>query len=275
MKLFDFDGMFEKKLAEYMAQHPGKYTEEEWEDRIPALYKKFGDTYLKGIGTTPKGYYAAMDDEQLAAALSAHLKEGVPVSDFLRREIERRGCTDALLALLAEGDERVLPAAVELAGEDPRAIGLYFRLLEEDAACSQLIVERLLGAADAAKEGAISLYERGIRREEMLDVLSRVKARDDRVFGILMKEFRTATDELPVRAGYLAAYGDERALPALLEYIDREDINFLEFRELKYAIEALGGEYTRTRDFSEDPYFLEIAEKSQSMTFPDEEGDRS
>mgnify|MGYP006990340406 CR=1 FL=1 len=45
----------------------------------------------------------------------------------------------------------------------------------------------------------------------------------------------------------LLIFGDERALPVLIETIDRDDINFLEFQELKYAIEKLGGEYTRPR----------------------------
>ena len=66
-----------------------------------------------------------------------------------------------------------------------------------------------------------------------------------------------------MNASYLAAYGDERALPVLLERIDGEDINYLEFRELKYAIEALGGEYTRERDFSEDEYYRELLAQSE------------
>ena len=66
-----------------------------------------------------------------------------------------------------------------------------------------------------------------------------------------------------MHASYLAADGDERALPVLIETIDRDEINYLEYQELKYAIEALGGSYTRPRDFSDDPYFLEIAEQSQ------------
>ena len=49
----------------------------------------------------------------------------------------------------------------------------------------------------------------------------------------------------------------------LLERIEGEDINFLEFRELKYAIEALGGEYTEERDFSNDPYYQEFLSEQQ------------
>ena len=58
-----------------------------------------------------------------------------------------------------------------------------------------------------------------------------------------------------MHASYLAAYGDVRALPYLLDRIDGEEINFVEYQELKFAIEALGGEYTKERDFSDDPYF--------------------
>ena len=58
-----------------------------------------------------------------------------------------------------------------------------------------------------------------------------------------------------MHASYLAAYGDERALPYLLDKIDEEGITFVEYQELKFAIEALGGEYSKERDFSNDPYF--------------------
>ena len=61
-----------------------------------------------------------------------------------------------------------------------------------------------------------------------------------------------------MHASYLAAYGDARALPVLMEVIDRDDIDYVEFQELKFAVEALGGEYTKERDFSDDPYYKEI-----------------
>ena len=52
--------------------------------------------------------------------------------------------------------------------------------------------------------------------------------------------------------------GDERALPSLLAAIEREDIGFVLFQELKFAIEALGGEYEKERDFSNDPAYKKI-----------------
>ena len=53
MKLYDFDGMFDKKLSDYIAKNPNRYREEEWEDIIPQMYKKFGDTFIKSVGDTP------------------------------------------------------------------------------------------------------------------------------------------------------------------------------------------------------------------------------
>ena len=65
MKLIDFDGLFDEKLAQYMAQNKNKHTEREWENVIPKLYKKFGDTRIAKIGCTPKEYYARMSDVDL------------------------------------------------------------------------------------------------------------------------------------------------------------------------------------------------------------------
>ena len=67
--------------------------------------------------------------------------------------------------------------------------------------------------------------------------------------------------DMPLYAGYLASYGDERALPYLLEQIEK-DVGYIAFQELKYAIEALGGEYTKQRDFSADPEYIAIKKAS-------------
>lgn len=265
-KLIDFDGLFEEKLQEYMKRLRGKYTEEEWEELIPKLYREFGDTYIPRAKNTPKGYYAAKTDGELIALLIRHEEEGVPVSDYLCRELETRPA-EALLPLLSRSDPALVTLAVNLLGANEAAFAGYFRLLErEDTAedVAEAVCEKLKEHADAAKEEALALYKKGVRTELMLDVLSRVKKPSDEVFHILLCAFKESGEEMPVRAGYLANYGDPRALEALLAVIDREDINFLEYRELKYAIEALGGEYTRPRDFSNDPYFLQFEDHMRS-----------
>lgn len=273
-KLIDFDGLFDEKLAEYIQSNPEKYTEKQWENVIPKLYKQFGDIYVAKAGATPKQYYASMSDDELCETLERHYDEGVPVSDFLCREIESRGCSDALIRLFDRREEEILTLAVNLAGSNEKAFPAYFRLLTSEVSddIKEAVCEQLKGGADAAKEQALALFEQGQEQEMMLEILSRCKQRDERVYELLLTAFRTG-DEVPMHASYLAAYGDERALPVLLEYIDRDDINFLEFREVKYAIEALGGEYTKPRDFSHDPYYQEILSQSQIPVDPDKKTD--
>ena len=257
MKLYDFDGMFDKRLSEYISKNVGKYKEEEWEDMIPEMYAKFGNTVLKSLGTSPNGYYAAMSPEELVKCLRAHVKNGVPVSEFLCKAIEARpGCEGMLLPLLENGEKGLKQYVVNILGSSPAAIPVYMRMIEreEDEDFKNQCVDFIKENADLVKEQALENYKKGVEKPLMLEILSKVKERDGRVYDILLAEFLSGED-VPMHAGYLASYGDERALPYLLEKIDEEGISYIEYQELKYAIEALGGEYTKQRDFSGDEYY--------------------
>ena len=256
MKLYDFDGMFDEKLSEYLKKNADKYKESEWEDVIPALYKKFGDTPIKSLGKTPREYYAEMSDDELLKCLKAHLKQGVAVSEYLCETIEGRDLTERLLPLL-DGTEDECEYAMNIIGADERAIKKYMQMLisSDSEDMKNRCVDYIKEKADLVIEDALANYKNGVEREYMLEIMSRSVIKNDGVFDILIKEFRTDPDNIPMHASYLAAYGDERALKYLLDKIDEDGITFIEYQELKYAIEALGGEYTKTRDFSADPYY--------------------
>ncbi len=260
MKLIDFDGLFDEKLALYMSQNKGKHTEREWENVIPKLYKAFGDTKIPKLGCTPKEYYARMSGEELVETLKAHLAKEVPVPEFLCAEMERRGEAETLLPLLKEEDSAAVSYAINLIGDDEKAFEGYFDILIKNRLTEDIrsdVTDILRLHADEVKARVIELYRRGIAKEYALEILSRCKVRDEKVFEILMAEFHSVEDTSKC-AGYLAAYGDERALPALLQKIEDMSIGFVEFQELKYAIEALGGEYDEPRDFSADKDYIAV-----------------
>jgi hypothetical protein len=261
MKLIDFDGLFDEKLAEYIEQNKEKYTEKQWESVIPRLYKKFGDTYVAKIKCTPKEYYAKMTGEELVETLQKHLVSDVPVPEFLCSEIESRDVTELLLTLFSVEEEGVANYVVNLVGADARAYNTYFDILTQEKFDEELrsdVTDILRSEADEVKECALAFYREGKGSEYMLEILSRVKERDDVVFDILLKAFLADEEKIRLRAGYLAAYGDERALPHLLQKIEDRSIGFVEFQELKYAIEALGGEYNEPRDFSSDKDYVAV-----------------
>ncbi|MFQ7076858.1 MAG: hypothetical protein ACLRSW_02370 [Christensenellaceae bacterium] len=185
MKLMDFDGLFDEKLSQYMEENKGKYTEKQWENIIPRLYQKFGDTYVAKVKCTPKEYYARMTDEELTATLSAHLKEQIPVPDFLCCEIEGRNCTEALLSLLKSDDGETVSYAINLVGADERAFPNYFSMITEnkfDEDIRDAAVEKLKENADKATEAALKFYKEGTAKEYMLEILSRAKKRDEGFF---------------------------------------------------------------------------------------------
>lgn len=267
MKLYDFDGMFDKKLGDYIAKNANKYKEDEWEDIIPKLYKQFGDVYIKSVGNTPNGFYAALSDEELISALKTHLKQGVPVSEFLCNAIEKRCDISLLLPLLdGSGDEREY--AVNLIGADDRAIKKYMQMIvlpDLDEDFKSRLSDNIKQKADLVLDEAVANYEKGIEKEFMLEIMSRSVVPSEKVFKILLNEFRSDPENIPLHASYLASYGDSRALEYLLDKIDEEGISFIEYKELLLAIEALGGVYDKPRDFTSDPYYKIITEHNSSI----------
>ena len=257
MKLYDFDGMFDLKLSEYIRKNPDRYTESEWEDLIPKFYESFGDTYIKSVGDTPNGFYSKLSDKELVSALSAHLKKNVPVSKFLRNAIERADAVELLTPLL-DGGNAEKEYAVNLIGANDGVLKKYLSMLVSPDCGEELrniLSEILKEKADIVADEASDYYERGVERELMLEILARSVIRNDKIFDILIKEFKSNPEKVSANANLLARYGDERALKYLLEKIDEEDVSYLQYKELLLAIESLGGTYERERDFSDDPYY--------------------
>ncbi|MDE7400625.1 MAG: hypothetical protein K2N17_01085, partial [Clostridia bacterium] len=169
MKLYDFDGMFDEKLSEYVKKNADKHREKEWEDIIPKMYARFGDTVIKSLGKSPNQYYADMDDGQLVAQLRAHLKQGVAVSEFLCNAIEGRKPEKLLIPLLS-GTEDEIAYALNLLGASREALPEYMRLLttSESEDVRNTCVDNVKEFADDVKEQELDFYKKCVQREYML-----------------------------------------------------------------------------------------------------------
>lgn len=262
MKLIDFDEIFNNKMAKMIEKHAADHSESEWEDIIADMYAKFGDTALKELGTTPRLYFRGMSEAALVETLKEYLLQDIPVPDFLCEALEERDCTEYLIKLLYETDEQLVQYAVNLLNTDPRAAKRYAAMLGEDAYDGHVkdnLADMLKSNADSVLEEVLVLCKREETKPYALEILSRLKNKDDRAYKELINAFLTADDEeLPLLCAYLASYKDERALPVLMGTIERDDIGYVLFQELKFAIEALGGEYKKERDFSDDENYRKI-----------------
>lgn len=80
---------------------------------------------------------------------------------------------------------------------------------------------------------------------------------DEDVFAFALEQFKTQTDKRALYAGYLAKLDDDRALEALLDVAEGNDVNYIDFIEIRSAIERLGSE-APIRDFSNDPTYKAV-----------------
>ena len=266
IKVIDVDNLFDKYIEGYVYSNIGKVKPEEIENKIPELYLKFGDEKLAELdGKTPNTYYKSFAGKELLDCLKKHLIDGVSVSDFLCEAITENPENEDVLVKALDNDEQeefilyVMNMLSDMGSTKPASRYLEFIVWDFSEVIRELATELLCGMAESQKESVLNSYKEvdGVKKACLVEILSNCKD-DDRVFDILVAEFAKNQKEIPLYAGYLAKYGDKRALPFLLASIEKEKISYADFEELRFAIEALGGEYTKERDFSADKTYKKI-----------------
>ncbi len=264
--MIDSDKLFEKYLKSWLERHKGEYTADETEEMIPELYEKWVTTpSAETDGVTPEEYFARITDPDalIAEFIKTNRGDDNPCSLLLDRIAEVPGCAAGLKKIVEEnGDPKTVIAAMDILDETgaDQPLKFYTELLTDDTA-DEGVVEK---AAEILKENAGAVKEElfaaiakatPAQKQIIADVLVGTD-RDDRTFGLL-KELFLAKENVPFIAGLLGKYGDDRAAAFLYPALD--DSNYLEFMEIRNAIEQLGGVVDDTyRDFTDDPYYKAI-----------------
>ena len=271
--LVDIDAIFEARLRKYMEEHAGEYSEDAWEEKIAELYEAFGSERLAELGgKSPEKYYAGEDGAALVGLLARHVREGVAVSDYLCESImDADGAEEPLISLLGEAEEELVFYAMNLLKDmgSVKPLGQYLDFLLDPSVGrdrKELCTEILCEYPDRVKESILKEYGGASEedRSSLLDILSHAQ-KDDRILRLLTDALLSHAEEIPLDAAFVRRYGDEKALSALYELIEREEINYQDFQELKLAIESLGGEYEKERDFSNDKVYRKIMEQKKGM----------
>jgi hypothetical protein len=94
--------------------------------------------------------------------------------------------------------------------------------------------------------------------ENLVDVLADIPG-NPRILGWLLRMFEQSGMKA-LFASNLGKYGDESALPALIRAQTMPGITYLDYVEIRNAIEQLGGEPEPMRDFSGDPDYEALKE---------------
>ena len=266
VKIIDMDSIFDNYISDFVYKNVGKLKLEEIEDQMPVLYEKFGNEKLSELdGKTPNEYYRQFTVTELLECLKEHLEKDVAVSDFLCEALQSdKSNEDAIVKQLNEENSEeftlyLMNILDSLSSVKPGKRYLQFILWDYSESIKELATELLCNMVESVKEDVLADFKESSPETKayLTQILSYAK-HDDRIFDILVAEFAKNQDNIPLYAGYLGKYGDERALPFLMTAIESDKINYFDFEELRFAIEALGGSYDKKRDFTSDKMYKKI-----------------
>ena len=266
IKILDLDSIFEKSVREAMMKNKGKFTEDEWEDKIAKMYSEFGNAPLKILdGKSPEEYYKSFSANELADALKKHVLNKVAVPSYLCDALSTSDCVDALMPFLDESDPELICYAANILSEkkDLQPLKVFLEKITRDETNED--VRDCMGSAviDRAKEIQPELLKvKGNASKGELFVAEALSHCDmkQEIFDYLSGLFTNATepDEIGLYACFLTNYGDDRAVELFKRRITDPDIDYAVYTDLKSFIEELGGECDYIRDFSDDYSYKKI-----------------
>ncbi|MCL2796433.1 MAG: hypothetical protein FWD58_00020 [Firmicutes bacterium] len=274
---------FNKDFEKYLVCAYKKYAEtaansaREPEDFARDLYAEWADAPNAGLGgISPRAYFSAIGDARVMVEMfcETHGKNQAPCPLLLDRMEEAAGeCREILKRQIAKSDPgkkeadnlSLLTEIVSFLSEHDIAppIPDYVRILFDPASDAKLCDAIIEALAPFAAEAAPLLWEgaknASARQKEYCAEILLHAEKDERTYALLLDLF-TSGGNIPLYAGYLGKYGDERAAEIL--YKKLASCSYVEYTEIRNAIERMGGYVEDTRDFSDDESYKRIKDFS-------------
>ncbi|MDO4837380.1 MAG: HEAT repeat domain-containing protein [Clostridia bacterium] len=267
MNCIDFDAHFADYTAQWMKEHTKDYRNyDEMEEDMPNVYMTFLNTPASWLqGVTPGAYFTQYEDaKDLVDWLNEYCDRGITVPDLLLDQIQAVGkpCEKRLVALLKDdmATEEAKMTAVgllrEMGSDLPKMLYISWQLNrnDHDDLCDNAL-ESLEEMGRCAVQPMLEALPKANRagQEALLDVLANYPG-NEQVFQLALRLFRENPKRRALFASYLGKLGDDRALPDLMTAAKDDTVMYLDFIELRNAIEELGGTAPE-REFDDDPTY--------------------
>lgn len=267
MPLINFDEHFAEFTTRWLKEHESEYaTYDDLEADLPRVYMMFLNTRAKWLGNlTPGSYFTQFEDPKvLVDWLADYCAKKIPVPDLLLEQITFVGkpCEKRLTRLLEdpEAEEEAKMVAIgllrDLKSTLPKMLYINWQLnRQEKDELRDNALESLQEMGEAVVQPILQVIQKAndAGQEALLDVLTRFPAQEQ-TFQTARKLFLNHPEKRALFAGYLAKIGDDRALPDLIAAAEDEGISYLNFIEIRNAIEELGGTAPE-RVFEDDPEY--------------------
>jgi len=266
MKIIDFDLKFFEYARKWVAKHP-KLTEQQVEDSYNIIIGEWINTEADWLdGATPANYFDRFESAQeLIELLKGYFKKGINLPEPLYSRIVDMGgeAVPQLAAILRdESEDEALRAEclgmlrdIGTAEVDEYLIDLVCSAEEADE-LSDFAADVLSGRGAEAGSALLDRYEAAPAYAQMLilDICANFPG-DDRTLNYLLHKLRNEPDQRALYASCLGKLGDPRAIDELQRMLNLVDLRYIDYIEIRDAVEALGGEVAEERSFYGDPDF--------------------
>ena len=269
MKIFDFDEKFYDYVRTWMALHPNM-TEKQVEESYNEIMLNWLNAPAKWLnGEKPGEYFLRYSEpRELMKLLEEYDKRdiglpeplysrvvsvGEPCVEPLMRMVRNTDNPDSLrstaLAILRDiGSDAITPLLIDLvcmSDFDNDDDNLYEMAADELAGGDGSQVDALLQRYDSASEFA---------QMRILEICVNFPG-DERIYQHLVEKLRNRPDARAFYASYLGKLGDPRAIEELRPFLSLTDIDYMDYIEVRNAIEELGGDPGEERTFYGDPNY--------------------
>ena len=266
MKIIDFDLKFFEYARKWVAKHPG-LTEQQVEDSYNVIMGEWINAPADWLdGKTPANYFDSYETpEELTALLKGYFAKGVNLPEPLYTRIVDMGA--ALVPHLAgimrdAGESEELRAECmgmlrDIGSED--ADDFLIELVctaEEGDELSDFAADILSGRSADIVPALLARYESAPAYAQMLilDICVNFPG-DERILNHLIHKLKNEPEHRALYASCLGKLGDPRAIEDMQAMLDLFDLSYIDYIELRDAVEALGGDAGEERSFYGDPDF--------------------
>lgn len=269
MKIYDFDEKFYDYVRTWMALHPN-LTEKQVEDSYNEIMLNWLNAPAKWLdGEKPGEYFLRYSEpRELIKLLEEYDKRdiglpeplysrvvsvGEPCVEPLMRVVRNSDNPESLrataLAILRDiGSARIQPLLIDLVCQsdaDRKDDNLYEMAADELCEGDGSQVDALLERYDGASE---------LAQMRILEICVNFPG-DERVYSHLIEKLRNRPEQRAFYASYLGKLGDARAIEELRPFLSLNDIDYMDYIEIRNAIEELGGDPGEERTFYGDPNY--------------------
>lgn len=266
MKIIDFDKKFFEYARKWVLAHPG-LNEEQIEDSYNQMMQEWISAPADWLdGAAPADYFDRYESaEELIALMEGYSQRGINLPEPLYTRIVEKGeqCAPLLRDILRDegrsesiraeamgmlrdiGSDLADQYLLELVCEADDENDLSEMAAEILSSRDGKFVSRMLDAYPGAPEYAQVL---------ILDVCCNFPG-DERIYQHLMDRLYNDPEQRALWASCLGKLGDVRALEPMKNMLVMYDLRYLDYIELRAAVEELGGDAGDERDFYGDPDF--------------------